>query len=111
MASDLGWGAWEADPATCKTPLLHLFPFLIIAVEVWVLLPWYGAEQWVRYFPDERLGGVEHKEFPLSCKRVISYSVTWKGNTISAQCLGFLGVFFVCFVLLFLLLGFFSLFP
>lgn len=65
----------------------------------------------MRYFPDERLGGAEHKEFTLSCKRAMSYSVTWKGNTISAQCLGFFGVFFVCFVLLFLLLFFFPFSP
>lgn len=65
----------------------------------------------MRYFPDERLGGVEHKEFTLSCKKAMSYSVTWKGNMISAWCLGFFRVFFVCFVLLFLLLVFFPLFP
>lgn len=88
-------GAWKANPATCKTPLLHLSPFLITAVEVRVLLPWCGAEQWVSCFPDERLRGAQQKEFTLSCKRAMSYSVTWKGNTISAQCLGFFWGYFL----------------
>ena len=35
----------------------------------------------------------------MSCKRVMSYSVTWKGNMISAQCLLGFGFFLFCFVL------------
>lgn len=65
------------------------------------VLPWYRAEQRVRYFPDERLGGVEQKEFALSVLPKSHELVTWKGNTISAQCLGFLrGIFCLfCFVI------------
>lgn len=54
---------------------------------------------WVCYFPGLRLGGVEEKRvFPVLQK---SCSVTWKGNAISALCLGFFGVFFClfCFVI------------
>lgn len=101
LASDLGWGAWETDPATRKHPFTT-FSFHIIPVTVWVLLLWYRAEPWVRCYPHERLGGVEHKGLTLSCKRATSYSVTWKGNMVSAQCLGFFegGIFcLVCFVI------------
>lgn len=44
---------------------------------------------------------MEQKVFPVLPK---SCSVTWKGNAISALCLGFFVAFF-CFVLLFLLPG------
>lgn len=65
------------------------------------VLPWHRAEQRVRCFPDERLGGVEQSLPCLCCQRAMSYSVTWKGNTISAQCLGLLrGIFCLfCFVI------------
>lgn len=69
-------------------------------------------QSWVRYFPDLRLGGVEHKEFFLSCKSVVQSPGK---ETRFPRCVwGFSGCFFVWFVLLFLLPGvifLFSLFP
>lgn len=57
--------------------------------------------------PDGRFGGAAHEEFTPSCKRAVSYSVTWKGNAISARCL--CSFFFCC--LLFLRCFFFFPFP